>query len=309
MQTPILSVSGLHKKIRGRTLVKDISFEINPGEIFGFLGPNGAGKTTTIRMLVGLIRPSSGRILIDGHNLKTNAKRAMQKVGCIVENPDLYPYLSGYENLLQLARMQGRAAVGRIQEVARLVRLEDRLHDKVRTYSLGMRQRLGIAQALLNHPKLLILDEPTNGLDPAGIREMRDFLRELAGEGLAIFVSSHLLAEVQQLCHTVAIVQDGRMIQAGSVDTLLRNSSTWVNFRVQPTDAAVPILKRFAEEVEQTAQFIRCRLSDEAVSAAVSELTKAGCEVHEVTRQGVTLEDVFLQMTGGDSTHGFSSPR
>ena len=309
MPTPILSVSGLHKKVHGRTLVKDISFEIYPGEIFGFLGPNGAGKTTTIRMLVGLIRPTSGRILIDGHSLKKNARHAMQKVGCIVENPDLYPYLSGYENLLQLARMQGNAAVSRIEEVARLVRLQDRLHDKVRTYSLGMRQRLGIAQALLNRPKLLILDEPTNGLDPAGIHEMRDFLRQLAGQGLAIFVSSHLLAEVQQLCHTVAIVQNGRMIQAGAVGTLLASSSTWVDFRVHPMETALPILQRHTDVFEQTENSIRCQMADDVVSSAVSELVAAGCLIYQVTRQSGTLEDVFLQMTGGEQRHGFSSPR
>lgn len=302
MGQPVLSVRGLYKRIRGRLIVKDVSFEIHAGQIFGFLGPNGAGKTTTIRMLVGLIRPSGGQIVIDGAELRKDRVETMRQVGCIVENPDLYPYLTGYENLYQLASMQGREAVARIEHVAQLVHLEDRLHDKVHTYSLGMRQRLGIAQALLGNPKLLILDEPTNGLDPAGIRELRTFLQDLARDGLSIFISSHLLAEIELLCDTVAIIRGGEVVRTGDVQTLIAAASAEVMWRVEPADAARSILSRHAVDgrVDLLNERFRCTMTDENVATATAELVQAGCSVFEVTRQKSTLEDVFLQSTGGD---------
>ncbi|WP_026975454.1 ABC transporter ATP-binding protein [Alicyclobacillus contaminans] len=298
---PVLSVTGLQKRVRGRLIVKDVSFEVGEGEIFGFLGPNGAGKTTTIRMLVGLIRPTAGIIRISGHNLQSNPQEALRQVGCIVENPDLYPYLTGYENLYQLAWMQGPHAVARIAEVAERVRLSDRLHDKVRTYSLGMRQRLGIAQALLGNPRLLILDEPTNGLDPAGIHELRAFLRTLAAQGLSIFISSHLLAEMELLCDRVAIIRDGRVIRTGDIRTLVAEASTDVIWRVEPLDVAWPILCRHATDgrLTRVEGGVRCTMSDEQVSAATLELAERGCKLFEVARQRASLEDVFLQTTGG----------
>lgn len=301
MGQPVLSVSQLQKRINGRMIVKDVTFEIQAGQIFGFLGPNGAGKTTTIRMLVGLIRPTAGRILINGYDLHKDHVHAMRNVGCIVENPDLYPYLSGYENLYQLASMQGNEAVGRIEYVSALVHLVDRLHDKVRTYSLGMRQRLGIAQALLGNPKLLILDEPTNGLDPAGIRELRTFLRELADQGLSIFISSHLLAEIEMLCDSVAIIRDGVVVRTGDVQTLVCEASTNVIWRVAEVASIIPILARYSanQKVEAANNLLCCTMTDEDVASAMMELSKNGYEVYEVTRQRSTLEDVFLQSTGG----------
>jgi len=303
MAEPVLSVSGLQKRVGRQWLVRDVSLTVGPGEIFGFLGPNGAGKTTTIRMLVGLIRPTAGRIAIAGYDLRTDPLRAMQSVGCIVENPDLYPYLTGYENLLQLARMQGRHAVDRIGEVVRLVRLEDRIHDKVGTYSLGMRQRLGIAQALLGNPRLLILDEPTNGLDPAGIRELRAFLQELARAGLSIFISSHLLAEIEQLCDTVAIIRNGKVLRSSKVDSLLTGASGEVTWHVEPTTTALPILTRYAADaqVESGDRRIHCRMTALDVAAATRELAEAGCQVYEIARRKVTLEDVFMQTTEGEA--------
>ncbi|OFW80240.1 MAG: hypothetical protein A2201_02755 [Alicyclobacillus sp. RIFOXYA1_FULL_53_8] len=308
-ETAVLSVIGLQKQIRGRLLVKDVSFEVHPGQIFGFLGPNGAGKTTTIRMLVGLIRPTAGRIIINGHDLRRDGFKAMRGVGCIVENPDLYPYLSGYENLLQLARMQGPAAVKRIEYVANLVHLSHRLQDKVGTYSLGMRQRLGIAQALLGDPQLLILDEPTNGLDPAGIRELRTFLRDLARQGLSIFISSHLLTEIELLCDHVAIIRDGAVVRSGQVQTLLAEASNQVTWHVSPLKLAAPILSRYAEPTsallaatvhgQADDSFITCVMTEDQVAAAASEITQAGCLIFEITRRKATLEDVFLQTTGG----------
>lgn len=331
---PVLSVRSLSKKVHGRTLVKDVSFDVLPGQVFGFLGPNGAGKTTTIRMLVGLIRPTAGDITIGGYNIRTHPLEAMRQVGCIVENPDLYPYLSGRENLLQLAKMQGPQAVARIEEVADLVHLSQRLDDKVRTYSLGMRQRLGIAQALLGNPQLLILDEPTNGLDPAGIRELRTFLQDLAKSGLAVFISSHLLSEIELLCDHVAIIRNGSVIQTGATLDLLAGTSDNVTWRVEPIDVAKSVLEdilrssqsagahtgsrpagahtasrpveahpesrsagALPEVTELTTGQLSCAMTDDMVATAISQLEQHHCKVFEVARRRVSLEDYFLQTT------------
>src|SRR5436853_2457756 len=193
----MLSARNLTKVIGKRTIVDSVSFELRPGEVFGFLGPNGAGKTTTIRMLVGLIRPTAGSVTIDGYDVRRDFEAAMRCVGCIVENPDLYRFMTGRENLEHFARMLGVPGA-EIERVAELVALEHRLDQRVGTYSLGMRQRLGVAQALLGRPRLLILDEPANGLDPAGIREIRELLRGLAREQpMSVFISTHLLADVE----------------------------------------------------------------------------------------------------------------
>ena len=184
---PIISLSHVTKRIGRTTIIDDLSFDVSQGEIFGFLGPNGAGKTTTIRMIVGLMSITKGQILIKGKNIKTEFEQAIRHVGAIVESPEMYKYLSGYQNLIHYARMVPGVSKERIDEVVALVKLEERIHDKVKKYSLGMRQRLGVAQALLHRPSLLILDEPTNGLDPEGIRDLRDYLRHLTRtEGIAL---------------------------------------------------------------------------------------------------------------------------
>ncbi len=217
----VLAAEGLAKRYGDREVVTDASFELHRGEVFGFLGPNGAGKTTTIRMLVGLVRPTRGRVLIEGKDLARDPEAALRHVGCIVETPDLYRFLTGRENLLHFARMLGDGAERRIDELADLVRMGERLDEPVRTYSLGMRQRVGIAQALLGDPSILILDEPANGLDPAGIREIRELVRRLAAErALAVLVSSHLLTEVERTCDRVAIVHRGRTLAKGLLSDL-----------------------------------------------------------------------------------------
>jgi ABC-2 type transport system ATP-binding protein len=211
----------LSKTYGTRVAVADVSFSVRRGEVFGFLGPNGAGKTTTIRMLVGLVRPTSGRVVIAGQDLATHREAALARLGCIVESPDFYDYLTGRENLEHFARMVGPEAVARVDELGDLVRLRERLDDRVGTYSLGMRQRLGIAQALLGEPDLLVLDEPANGLDPAGIYDLRALLRRLADErGLGVFVSSHLLGEIEKICDRVAIVHRGRALAEGTMAEL-----------------------------------------------------------------------------------------
>jgi ABC-2 type transport system ATP-binding protein len=216
-----LRAEHLAKRYGARQAVVDASFTLRPGEVFGFLGPNGAGKTTTIRMLVGLVRPSSGRVVVAGHDLMREREAALERMGCIVESPDFYEYLTGRENLQHFARMIGPQASTRIEPLAEMLRVRERLDDRVRTYSLGMRQRLGIAQAMLGDPAVLVLDEPANGLDPAGIRELRELLRRLADErGLAVFVSSHLLGEIERMCDRLAIVHRGRVLAEGGMAEL-----------------------------------------------------------------------------------------
>src|SRR5215472_8113473 len=302
----VLSAEGLSKRFGDRVAVSDVSFEVAAGEILGFLGPNGAGKTTTIRMLVGLARPDSGRIRIFGSDLSGHFVEAMKHVGSIVESPDLYRYLSGRENLLHFSRMLPDGAATRIEELARLVNLEGRLDDKVSSYSLGMRQRLGIAQALLGNPDLLILDEPANGLDPAGIREIRQLVRRLASErGIAVFVSSHLLAEVEQMCDRVAIVHRGRTLAQGTVRELLENADRGrLLFRARPAETALAVLKQFAghEDAElEGADGIHVRMSRERVPEALAALAAAGVAVYGVEPRGSSLEEVFLEVTGGET--------
>lgn len=217
-QTPVVQLKNAIKRIGNKNIVENLSFDVPAGEVFGFLGPNGAGKTTTIRMMVGLIRISQGDISIKGHSITKDFSKAIRNVGAIVENPDLYKYLTGYQNLKHYARMVSGISKARINEMVEIVGLKDRIHDKVKTYSLGMRQRLGIAQALLHRPPLLVLDEPANGLDPAGIHELRNYLKRLAHEeGVAVFVSSHLLSEMELMCDRVGVLQNGKLVNIQSI--------------------------------------------------------------------------------------------
>ncbi len=271
----VLSAEHLTKRFGDREAVSDVSFDVRAGEVFGFLGPNGAGKTTTIRMLVGLARPDRGRVRIRGLDLAHDFRRAMEHVGCIVEAPDLYRYLSGRENLVHFSRMLPEGAAERIEELSGLVSLTERLDDRVSTYSLGMRQRLGIAQALLGNPDVLILDEPANGLDPAGIREIRQLMRRLAAErGIAVFVSSHLLSEVEQTCDRVAIIHRGRTLAAGPVRELV---------------------DRVASDR------LRLVISREREADARGALEAAGVDVLGIERSLASLEEVFLEVTGGET--------
>ncbi|ECZ2715564.1 ABC transporter ATP-binding protein [Listeria monocytogenes] len=294
-----LQVTNLHKKIRKREIIKGISFEVMPGEVFGFLGPNGAGKTTTIRMIVGLIKPTSGTILIGGKDIRKNFTEAMRGLGSIVENPEFYTFLTGQENLAYFARMDSSIKKERIQEVTELVGLEKRINDRVSTYSLGMRQRLGIAQALLSNPKLLILDEPTNGLDPSGIHEMRDFIRALArNEGISVLVSSHLLSEIELLCDRVAIMTDGTIIKTDQVSHLL-SSRAQLRWRVTPIKQAKAFLESVTE-VEVDGEYLVTAMNEESAEWN-EQLVAKGIKVHEIDKRKPSLEDLFLELTGGQS--------
>ncbi|WP_305926914.1 ABC transporter ATP-binding protein [Bacillus mycoides] len=301
--TTILSVRDLKKVIGKKMLVEDISFDVKQGEVFGFLGPNGAGKTTTIRMLVGLIKATEGTISIGGYSIKENFREAMRQIGSIVENPELYTYLTGWENLKQFARMLGDISDERIIEIAKMVHLDERIHDKVKTYSLGMKQRLGIAQALLGNPKLLILDEPTNGLDPAGIRELREFIHKLVKEeNMSVFISSHLLSEVQLICDRVAIIHKGKMITVAPIEELIKTASDRVEWVVTPISKAKDMLDA-AEEIEEVSvedERLLCRMDVASINVWNKHFVENGIDVHSVKELVFTLEDLFIELTRGE---------
>ncbi len=303
MSATTLSVRNLTKTIKKHKVIKGISFELKEGEVFGFLGPNGAGKTTTIRMLVGLIRPTSGTIEICGYDVKKNFTKAMANLGCIVENPELYPYLSGTDNLLHFARMLPSVDAKRIAEVVDMVKLTERIDDKVKTYSLGMRQRLGIAQALLNRPKVLILDEPTNGLDPAGIRQMRVFIRELAEkEGLSVLVSSHLLSEIQLLCDRVAIITKGNIITVDTVESLLSSQEQAI-WQLDPSVKGREILESLTEVTTLDDGYMVTPYDSTQIPKWNAALVHAGVQVLQLNRKIPVLEDLFLQLTDTGGAH------
>ena len=297
---PSLIAQNLTKVIGDRTIVDNVSFSLEPGEVFGFLGPNGAGKTTTIRMLVGLIRPTSGSVTICGNDIRHQHEEALRCIGCIVENPDLYRFMTGRENLEHFARMLS-VSFDEIERVGGLVGLSHRLNDRVGTYSLGMRQRLGIAQALLGHPKVLILDEPANGLDPAGIREIRELLRNLAAtEGLSVFVSSHLLGEVELLCDRVAIIHKGRILKVGTVEELISSQQT-LELRVSDTTRAAGLLRERGYEVTEAEDQLLLPLDEQQSPHVVRLLVESGIEVFRAAMRVHTLEEMFLEATGGES--------
>jgi ABC-2 type transport system ATP-binding protein len=297
---PTLTASNLTKTIGQKTIVDSVSFELQQGEIFGFLGPNGAGKTTTIRMLVGLIRPTAGSVRICGFDIQRNFEDAMRCVGCIVENPDLYRFMTGRENLEHFARML-RVANSEIERVAEAVSLAHRLEQRVGTYSLGMRQRLGIAQALLGDPRLLILDEPANGLDPAGIREIRELLRRLASEQqMTIFISSHLLAEIELTCDRVAIIHKGRILREGTVRDLI-SSRRDMEVRVDDVARASAIARERNLTFRSDGDRIWLAMEEADAPPLLAALAEAGIKIFHAQRRTQSLEEMFLEATGGET--------
>ena len=298
----VLSLKNVSKKIKGRPIINDISFEVKKGQIYGFLGPNGAGKTMTLRMIVGLIRPTSGTVEICGHNTRKDFVRAMSNVGCIIENPELYEYLSGSDNLELLRKMEPDISASRIDEVVELVGLSHRIHDKVGTYSLGMKQRLGIAQALMKKPELLILDEPTNGLDPAGIKEFRSLVKSLSREqGMTIFVSSHLLSEIQMICDEVAIILHGKIIKTSKVEAL--SAGQKITWTVTNVPKAIKLLKDDfgVEAVKDTEETLSAFTDDFRITAINSAMMSSNIGIKYVSRQQKSLEDLFMELTGGET--------
>lgn len=298
-----LRTINLTKQYGQRLAVNNLSLEVQRGEIFGFLGPNGAGKTTTIRMALGLITPTSGNVEILGKDVISRRAEILPRVGALIETPALYLYLSGRNNLRALGSALGGVPEKRIDAVLELVGLRGRQKDKVRTYSLGMKQRLGIAMALLQEPDVLILDEPTNGMDPAGIVEMRDLVHALADEGKTIFISSHLLAEVQQICTRVAIIDQGKLVTESSVADLTRGQG---EFRVtveQPQQAlALVKAQTWGANARMDGEQALITAAPENSGRALNLfLSQSGFVPEMLERPTQDLEQVFLNLTNSGS--------
>ncbi len=306
----VLELKNVTKILGKRKVVDNISFKINSGEIFGFLGPNGAGKTTTIKMITGLLKIDEGEIFISGNNVKNNFEKALSEVGGIIENPEMYGYLTGRTNLEIYGRMHGDISKERIDEVIKMVKLDKRIDDKVKKYSLGMRQRLGVAQALLHKPKLLILDEPTNGLDPMGIKELRDNLRELSEkEGLAVLVSSHLLSEMELMCDSVGIIDNGKIIDIKTLKDIKNNETSSLNnyeVEVNNISKAKEVIEKVKEdeniivEIEENRLLISC--SREDIAQINSALVNSEILVYSIALVNNTLEDEFMKITTGSKS-------
>lgn len=296
----IVELKDVTKVIKGRTIIDQISFKVNKGEVFGFLGPNGAGKTTTIRMIVGLMGITSGDIIIGGSSITSQFENAVSHVGAIVENPEMYKFLTGYQNLVHYARMSKGISEEKIAETVKLVGLAERIHDKVKTYSLGMRQRLGLAQCLLHDPDVLILDEPTNGLDPAGIREIRDYVRLLAREkNMAVIVSSHLLSEMEMMCDRIGIIQDGRLIDVQLVQEFVHGTGTAYEFEVVPSEKALDLLTANYpnSKVNRSRNGITAELRKDEIPNVVTLFVEKGIRIYGIKEIAKTLEDRFLEVT------------
>lgn len=297
---PVLEAIELTKRFKQFVAVNQLSFRVDPGEVLGFLGPNGAGKSTTVGMILGLIRPDSGTVRIMGQELATRQALVPEHVGAIIENPAFYPYLSGRDNLRAHALAVGNVPDSRIEDLLKLVNLNERAKDKFKNYSLGMKQRLGIASTLLTDPALVILDEPTNGLDPAGQREIRDIIPRLADEGHSILLASHMLHEVEQVSDRVAIVRRGQLITEGSVDDLVRRGG-FIEVVIPGGDlAAATRALRSVPGVEQVSEE-RGRLIVVAPDDRGAEINRALVEIglyaSAIAPKHSTLEDFFLEMT------------
>lgn len=299
-----MQLVNLKKTIGSKPIIKGLDFEIRAGEVFGFLGPNGAGKTTTIRMMVGLIDITEGDVLIEGKSIKRDFKGAIQHVGAIVENPEMYPFLSGWKNLKQYARMVEGVSEDRIKEVVSLVGLQKAIHEKAGRYSLGMRQRLGIAQALLHGPSILILDEPTNGLDPSGIREIRKYIRNLAEkENVAVIVSSHLLTEIELMCDRIGVIKNGELIAIEEVRSVENKEALKeVYIEVEPLETARAYLDtHLSNGVGVGNKELSMSVKREEIPQILKNLIEQGINIYGVRVLQATLEDKFFDLIGENS--------
>jgi ABC-2 type transport system ATP-binding protein len=299
MNQVVLETHQLTKKYRRRAIVDRLSLTVKRGDIFGFLGQNGAGKSTTIRMSLGLVRPSSGQVRILGNDMSRHPQRALKRVGAIIEAPAFYENFSARLNLRMLAAMSGGAAPQRLEQVLELVGLRERARDPVRIYSHGMRQRLGIAQALLPNPEFVILDEPTDGLDPQGLCEMRDLIRRLRDElGLTIMLSSHLLHEVEQICNRVAIIEQGRLVYQGSVEELVAQGQS-LKLKVDRVNDVFDLLSQDPRlsVTRNGDDSLYLKIAGEEIASVNALLVERGFRVTELSPQRESLEEVFLRLT------------
>ncbi|WP_414045300.1 ABC transporter ATP-binding protein [Macrococcus equi] len=303
MSKEVLRLESVNKYKGKAHIIKDLSFSVNAGEVFGFLGPNGAGKTSTIRMIVGLNKVSSGSIFIKGYDISKDFKKVIKEVGAIVENPELYPFLSGYDNLVHFAKMNDNISKERIHEVVELVGLTDAIHMKVKQYSLGMRQRLGIAVSILHRPSVLILDEPTNGLDPAGIKEIRHYIRNLAEkEGVAVIVSSHLLSEIEMMCDRICVIKDGQLVTIQDLNDISEMGQHKFILKVEQIEAATSVLSEltYVKQMTINHQEIHMDIEENQVPEMIHQLSKANISMHAFYREKVNLESRFFEMIGGE---------
>ncbi|MDR0198039.1 MAG: ABC transporter ATP-binding protein [Oscillospiraceae bacterium] len=303
----VLKIENLTKKFNKRVILDNISLDAYAGEVFGFLGPNGAGKTTTIKIITGLLDADGGKVEINGFDVGKRFEKAMENIGAIVENPELYGYMSGLRNLRQFKRLRNGVTEERLMETVRFVGLENRIKDKVKRYSLGMKQRLGVAQAILHRPRLLVLDEPTNGLDPAGIKELRDILKKLAHEdGAAVFVSSHLLSEMEMMCDRVGIISQGCLIAVKPIKELMAQAAGDMVYRftVRSVEKALKIIASMeeipSESIRESGErhFDVCVESEETIAQITAKLAGAGIGITGVAPLEKSLEDIFMEITG-----------
>ncbi|MEG1996111.1 MAG: ABC transporter ATP-binding protein [Oscillospiraceae bacterium] len=301
----VLKIEHLVKYMGKKKIIDDVSFETYAGEVFGFLGPNGAGKTTTIKMVMGLLDIDDGVITVSGINVVKKFEKAMDNISGIVENPEMYPYLTARKNLELFARMRPNVTPERIKEVIKLVGLEQRVDDKIKKYSLGMKQRIGLAQALLSKPKLIILDEPTNGLDPAGIKELRDILKDLAHkDNICVVVSSHLMSEMELMCDRVGIIAKGKMLDVKTIEALTEtvnaNGLSSYHINVNDVKKATGILQNF-EDVKigyQGEDYMEISLIKEKVPSVIKALVLADVDIFSCAAVDTKkLEDVFIELT------------
>lgn len=289
----LLECQNLCKSFGKKQILKDVSFEIDEGDILAFIGPNGSGKTTTIKLILGLQNIDKGKVTINGFDIEKDFVKSIEKVGAIVENPDTYMYLTGWQNLKLTANLYKDITDEKIKEIVKLVELEGRINDKVSKYSLGMRQRLGIARALINEPNVLILDEPTNGLDPEGIKDLRNLLKKLAKEGMGILISSHNLAELESFCNKVLIIDNGTIIETSEVKEFKNNGNKYT-FNVSNTKDL---------DIEGIYEVAKDKFSyngeKEDIASIIKTLVKKNIDVYEVKMEELTLEEAFLKKTGG----------
>jgi ABC-2 type transport system ATP-binding protein len=299
---PPIEVRGLVKRYGELTAVGGVDITVHSGDVYGYLGPNGAGKTTSLRMMLGLIRPTEGTVRLFGRD-PMDSVRALQGVAGFVEAPTFYPYLSARKNLEMLAAYDGGGAAQRIDQALETVELTGRQRDKVGGYSHGMRQRLGIAAALLRDPKLLLLDEPATGLDPAGMRDMRLLIRRLAEQGMTVMLSSHLLAEVEDVCNRVAIVRQGRIVYEGEIAALKRGAGTryWLETTDDERARAVCRVQPGLENLGEDHGRITFTADEAAVAALSQALVESGALIRAMAPETVTLEDLFFELTEGEA--------
>ena len=300
---PVLEVLGLKKRIGLKTIVEDISFDMHEGEIIGLLGPNGSGKTTIMRMLVGLTKTTKGEVYCFEKPLGLGKVKMLKEVGAMIETPEFYNYMSGWSNLKQMARVCGKkVSRARMKELVEFVGLSKVIRKKVKTYSLGMRQRLGLAQALLNDPKILILDEPVNGLDPQGVQDFRNKLKEIAATGVSILISSHLLDEIEKVSDRVIVIEKGRIIADDKLDNLVADETIKTLISTYDVEKAEILVRELGIRYELTKDgFIFENISREDKARVITYLVTNNVELDSICELTTSLEDRFLQITGGEN--------